>query len=789
MQKYATPFGEIIENGEDVQFIKSKNVAFFDAQQSPLLSKYDFLQQSYSNLQIQLSQDLNLLWIRCNGVNAFLLYRDTDTILSTFQENVDSNYDLSLINFEGNYYILSKSHQTLLITETEIKPINLTAMSSSGKPIPPERIYCNSKFSSRNHDNENIPIIIPQQFDGKYYITNDHHLFLFVPKSDELIIQHIDESAEYFGFTTISLPTKGLLSINRPSNMMFPHNSDADLEFTLYNPNTHELFHGITNIAIKSEVYCISIISNDRIAIVFKEAIVEQHQHYHVISGYNYKLGKIINVNDIQFELSNQYKYKPPLELNYVQYIPKYPEAFDMKKEENKYDMYLPAKPYCNYKVVKGFGKVPKEFKSKDYKEVDEIEILTKIGAPIFYKSQNTRFVTTNENNVIHAAMINLPDNMSDLSSLRLSSSHHSGSCLRKDELLWLGIVEAIDKDKRKNVDEIPVTKWKKEIPRDYNEVDVVDGETIFGIDPGDLWATEEKSPKVLNCLGGKWVAKIQYRDSVVNSLILVHKDYKKVLKEIPDENLYKKVVGNHENIERNKITPVDDMPGFEVSGLVGSDIAMSMLITQSHFFNTNDVVMAEDKEALNRFGKYVVRDGFFMANQEDQKIKQEFSILYTSLLEDRDAPLMRVVPGGAITFSGYGDGAYPLCAKRENGKAVCKQKDKVEEILPSYEELEKDSLEFEVENSPSAISQLFGNTLSHIKTLIQEADKAIADAKGIEISEEQLNEFLKTFYFFDKDKSKTLEPYELNSCLTSLGEISTEDECKEIIKKYTGLR
>ncbi|KAH0792888.1 putative alpha-actinin [Histomonas meleagridis] len=127
------------------------------------------------------------------------------------------------------------------------------------------------------------------------------------------------------------------------------------------------------------------------------------------------------------------------------------------------------------------------------------------------------------------------------------------------------------------------------------------------------------------------------------------------------------------------------------------------------------------------------------------------------------------------------------LTALFEKQKEVEAEKDKVEEILPLYEELEKDSLEIEVENSPSAISQFFANTLSHIKTLIQEADKAIAAAKGLEISEEQLNEFRETFDHFDKDKSKTLEPYELNACLTSLGETSTEDECKEIIKKYTG--
>ncbi|KAH0792004.1 putative alpha-actinin [Histomonas meleagridis] len=54
------------------------------------------------------------------------------------------------------------------------------------------------------------------------------------------------------------------------------------------------------------------------------------------------------------------------------------------------------------------------------------------------------------------------------------------------------------------------------------------------------------------------------------------------------------------------------------------------------------------------------------------------------------------------------------LTALFEKQKEVEAEKGKVEEILPLYEEIEKDSLETEVENSPSAISQFFANTLRH---------------------------------------------------------------------------
>jgi len=110
-----------------------------------------------------------------------------------------------------------------------------------------------------------------------------------------------------------------------------------------------------------------------------------------------------------------------------------------------------------------------------------------------------------------------------------------------------------------------------------------------------------------------------------------------------------------------------------------------------------------------------------------------------------------------------------------------------VDELVPLYEELERDALHLEIEDTPSAILAFFANTLSHIKTLVQEIDKAIATAKGLEISEDQLNEFRETFSHFYKDGSKKLESYELLACLTSLGETDTEEDCKEIIKKYGG--
>jgi len=94
--------------------------------------------------------------------------------------------------------------------------------------------------------------------------------------------------------------------------------------------------------------------------------------------------------------------------------------------------------------------------------------------------------------------------------------------------------------------------------------------------------------------------------------------------------------------------------------------------------------------------------------------------------------------------------------------------------------------LHLEIVDTPSSIKVFFLNTLSHIKTLIQEIDKAIAAAKGLEISEDQLTEFRETFSHFDKDKTNALEYFELLACLTAMGENSTEEECKGYIAKYS---
>jgi len=107
-------------------------------------------------------------------------------------------------------------------------------------------------------------------------------------------------------------------------------------------------------------------------------------------------------------------------------------------------------------------------------------------------------------------------------------------------------------------------------------------------------------------------------------------------------------------------------------------------------------------------------------------------------------------------------------------------------ELTPIYEDLEKDELHLEITNTPSSITDFYNNLIQHIQTLVREIDQAVAAAKGMEISEEQLAEFRETFTHFDKDNSKCLQYYELKACLTALGEDITDDEAKEYCKKYS---
>ncbi|KAH0790009.1 putative alpha-actinin [Histomonas meleagridis] len=127
---------------------------------------------------------------------------------------------------------------------------------------------------------------------------------------------------------------------------------------------------------------------------------------------------------------------------------------------------------------------------------------------------------------------------------------------------------------------------------------------------------------------------------------------------------------------------------------------------------------------------------------------------------------------------------------------------DDVPQLNEPFAELTEFKLNYRPKFTPidiqGYIDQLIAN-INHVNQIndseIQaESNKARIDnyigkaqAVGLENTEKQLQEYRDTFSFFDKDNTKSPEPYELKACLTALGENVEDEECNEIIKKYTG--
>ncbi|KAK8884573.1 hypothetical protein M9Y10_043687 [Tritrichomonas musculus] len=115
----------------------------------------------------------------------------------------------------------------------------------------------------------------------------------------------------------------------------------------------------------------------------------------------------------------------------------------------------------------------------------------------------------------------------------------------------------------------------------------------------------------------------------------------------------------------------------------------------------------------------------------------------------------------------------------------VSEKEQSCQELDAPYEELERDQLQLHANYTPDSVKNFFTVLHSHIQGVVSGIDAAIAASKGFEISEEQLAEFRETFRMFDANHNNSLEAFELNACLTSLGETATDEECKQIIAKY----
>ena len=116
----------------------------------------------------------------------------------------------------------------------------------------------------------------------------------------------------------------------------------------------------------------------------------------------------------------------------------------------------------------------------------------------------------------------------------------------------------------------------------------------------------------------------------------------------------------------------------------------------------------------------------------------------------------------------------------------IKEKKDEVDALQPIYEEIEAAEMHLEISETPSFVESIYTAALGHASTILHEIDASIAAKQGLQISQEQIDDFRNTFTHFDKDHSKSLQYYELRACLTSLGEDITDDQAKEICKQYS---
>lgn len=102
---------------------------------------------------------------------------------------------------------------------------------------------------------------------------------------------------------------------------------------------------------------------------------------------------------------------------------------------------------------------------------------------------------------------------------------------------------------------------------------------------------------------------------------------------------------------------------------------------------------------------------------------------------------------------------------------------EKLNSLQSSYAKLEEAQVAERAEMSMQALQVLNEQLKSLIGKRIEAIEGQIRAAKAGEVSEEQIEEFKKTFDHFDKDKSGELNKLEFKACLASLDEDVSEEE------------
>ena len=577
-----------------------------------------------------------------------------DKIIAKVEETYEhSNHGIFICSQSENYVISASS--AFRISKEKITPINFEFYTSSNK-----RVEMSTLLGTQVGTQEPF-ITSPMEFEGRKYVLIQTLLFELIT-TDSLIAFHCVDEFINFNKSIFPVTGKGFGCLINNSNSspfirMTSSQNKPDHSFT-YNPITHKLEK--IDLETQNPVFCSIPIDDHKVAIVAEIEIYEEINEYsRLYRGKKMTPEKIINIDKINFTPVDYEFHALSLPDN-KQYCPLHPECFTKGVFNGIFNIYIPKEPFKNYRVVEGFGSIPDEFKLENYKELSSLEeIKTQLGAPIFYAKKDF-----NNKIEVNCGAISISDNIiQQLETIVISLNEFSRTSLRNDDIIWIGILDTIYDSNLTSTKETCAPKWRVPVPIDT--IDVADGEDLIAADPCDVFTQKSEQTHIKNCLGGKWIPSIQYQDDTVGALIFVHNDYQKILEEIPKKDLL-------EVLHQEGLTPgmrSENLPGWEFCGVVGSDVAMSLIVTDSHFFNPNDIdIDYQDPDEINKIGNFVIGDGSFRPHDKDTAVKT----IISKIITDIECEEMFFVPGGAVCMSGYGDGCYPVFAKRVNGKVIC---------------------------------------------------------------------------------------------------------------------
>ena len=666
-----TPFGRIfIQPKENKMF----DVSFEENQtQNNDSSIYGEIHSSQQNYKI-------ISGVKRNNNNKFdnFIIRTLD-----FNDNImnELTFDEPKKDFNSVYFLISFQTYDFLIIDGKLFKITRDS-------IEPFKIKC--YFPGRTKDldirqlfrDDNLnpkPNVYPFKIGEQMYVILRNLLFKLDENIEEVILEAIDEQLSIFNWSSTYVNGLGIVTFNykeEDTKMNFFNLVGTKLvkemllkSGTIFNPIDHTLksFDNEIPPMIQSSA---SFTYDYKLYFIFllKEPIIKREECCISILGYNFKLSEPVN---IIFNLKDEnYKYEKSYTMaDASQYLLLSDDEIGNKHmtifNHGKWKIYVPHPPFINFRIKYGYGPIPDCLKFDNFQQLSLNEIMLKIGAPVFYVCQGD---FKKERDFVRSGSIAPSRELVFNDTISLIETSSTMTFFEMSSIAWIGIIDLVDFQDLHDKSEIPSHSWKER--SEINDfIEISDGESIIADDPGDLWNDISNCPTITNCMGGKWKPFYDLYEQRVRYLALCHIDYLHFINEIPKGEIYNAISPNNESISVGQ--KLENIPeGWECIGIVGSDIAMSMLCSESHFFNSDDINFRDDINDLNTIDGYFIHDSCFYPSDKKTIIRQAISELITKPLEGGGEKMVKFT-GGVASESGFGDGCYAVLTKRTEGKSV----------------------------------------------------------------------------------------------------------------------